>query len=84
MLETQKFKNKSLYFASLGCSKNLVDSQVMLGHLGLDGFTISSEPENAEVIIVNTCSFIEAENEEKKLIKNINAIELLKDRKSVV
>ena len=60
MLETQKFKNKSLYFASLGCSKNLVDSQVMLGHLGLDGFTISSEPENAEVIIVNTCSFVEA------------------------
>lgn len=55
-----KFADKSLYFTSLGCSKNLVDSQVMLGHLGLDGFKISQEPENAEVIIVNTCSFVEA------------------------
>jgi len=59
-IETLKFKDKSLYFTSLGCSKNLVDSQVMLGHLGLDGFKISETPENAEVIIVNTCSFIEA------------------------
>jgi ribosomal protein S12 methylthiotransferase len=60
MLETSKFTEKSLFFTSLGCSKNLVDSQVMLGHLGLDGFTVATEPENAEVIIVNTCSFIEA------------------------
>lgn len=54
------FSEKSLYFTSLGCSKNLVDSQVMLGHLGLDGFTVSQNPEDAEVIIVNTCSFVEA------------------------
>lgn len=59
-VQERSFQNKSLYFSSLGCSKNLVDSQVMLGHLGLDGFTITAEPENAEVIIVNTCSFIEA------------------------
>lgn len=56
----KKFQEKSLYFSSLGCSKNLVDSQVMLGHLGLDGFTITPDPALAEVIIVNTCSFIEA------------------------
>lgn len=54
------FTDKSIYFTSLGCSKNLVDSQVMLGHLGLGGFTISTDPTTAEVIIVNTCSFIEA------------------------
>jgi ribosomal protein S12 methylthiotransferase len=54
------FVDKSLYFTSLGCSKNLVDSEVMLGHLGLDGFKISQTPDEAEVIIVNTCSFIEA------------------------
>lgn len=59
-LETKKFESKSLYFTSLGCSKNLVDSQVMLGHLKLDGFTIANEPQDAEVIIVNTCSFVEA------------------------
>lgn len=59
-LEPKKFQEKSLYFTSLGCSKNLVDSQVMLGHLKLDGFTIAQTPEEAEVIIVNTCSFVEA------------------------
>lgn len=58
--DQHKFSDKSLYFTSLGCSKNLVDSQVMLGHLGLDGFSVASEPESAEVIIVNTCSFVEA------------------------
>jgi len=59
-----QFQNKSVYFSSLGCSKNLVDSQVMLGHLGLGGFQIAEEPEQAEVIIVNTCSFIEAAKKE--------------------
>lgn len=59
-LDIKKFQQKSLFFTSLGCSKNLVDSQVMLGHLKLDGFTIAESPEEAEVIIVNTCSFVEA------------------------
>lgn len=58
------FREKSLFFTSLGCSKNLVDSQVMLGYLGLDGFQIATEPEDAEVIIVNTCSFVEAAKKE--------------------
>lgn len=53
-----------VYFVSLGCPKNLVDSQVMLGLLKNDRYTIAEEPENAEVIIVNTCSFIEASKEE--------------------
>ncbi|HXH75562.1 MAG TPA: 30S ribosomal protein S12 methylthiotransferase RimO [Bacteriovoracaceae bacterium] len=60
IIESKKFQEKSLFFTSLGCSKNLVDSQVMLGHLKLDGFTIATSPEDAEVIIVNTCSFVEA------------------------
>lgn len=59
-----KFADKTIYFTSLGCSKNLVDSQVMLGYLGLDGFTVVPEPTDAEVIIVNTCSFIEASKTE--------------------
>lgn len=58
------FVDKSFYFTSLGCSKNLVDSQVMLGYMGLDGFKITQAPEEAEVIIVNTCSFIEASKKE--------------------
>ncbi len=44
---------------SLGCNKNLVDSEVMAGYLKRGGFEISQKPENADVIIVNTCGFIE-------------------------
>ena len=54
----------SVYFVSLGCPKNLVDSQVMLGLLEKDRYKISGSPEDAEVIIVNTCSFIQASKEE--------------------
>lgn len=59
-----RFVEKSIYFTSLGCSKNLVDSEVMLGYLGLDGFSVTQDPADAEVIIVNTCSFIEASKKE--------------------
>ncbi|MBT6324505.1 MAG: radical SAM protein, partial [Bdellovibrionales bacterium] len=61
MLEASK---KNIYFTSLGCEKNLVDSQVMLGYLGLGGFKVTDSPSSAEVIIVNTCSFIEAAKQE--------------------
>lgn len=62
--EDKAFNQRTVYFTSLGCSKNLVDSQVMLGYMGLDGFTVSPDPSDAEVIIVNTCSFIEASKKE--------------------
>jgi len=55
---------KLVYFTSLGCSKNLVDSQVMLGYMGLGGYQVTDEPQNADAIIVNTCSFIEASKKE--------------------
>lgn len=58
------FVNRTVYFTSLGCSKNLVDAQVMLGHMGLNGFEVVTEPNLAEVIVVNTCSFIEAAKKE--------------------
>jgi len=54
----------SVYFVSLGCPKNLVDSQVMLGMLEKERYSIAPEAKNAEVIIVNTCSFIQASKEE--------------------
>jgi ribosomal protein S12 methylthiotransferase len=73
---TLKDGTKSLFFTSLGCSKNLVDSQVMLGHLKLDGFSISPNAQDADVIIVNTCSFVEAAKEE-----SINTILDLADNK---
>jgi ribosomal protein S12 methylthiotransferase len=60
----KKFVDRTVYFTSLGCSKNLVDAQVMLGHMGLNGFQVVMEPNEAEVIVVNTCSFIEAAKKE--------------------
>lgn len=51
-------------FISLGCPKNLVDSEVMLGHLKLKGYTITNAIEEAEVIVVNTCGFIESAKQE--------------------
>ena len=55
---------KQVFFTSLGCSKNLVDSQVMLGHFGLAGFSFTEDPAVAHVIVINTCSFIQAAKEE--------------------
>jgi len=48
-----------LNFVSLGCARNLVDSEIMLGRLREKGWAITDDPADAEVIIVNTCSFIE-------------------------
>ncbi len=63
-LSKTQFNERTVYFTSLGCSKNLVDSQVMLGYMGLDGFSVATDPSESEVIIVNTCSFIEASKKE--------------------
>jgi ribosomal protein S12 methylthiotransferase len=49
---------------SLGCAKNLVDSEIMVGHLLKAGMTVIPEAEKADVVIVNTCSFIEASKSE--------------------
>lgn len=51
-------------FISLGCPKNLVDSEVMIGLLKKKGHTITADPQNAEILVVNTCSFIEASKRE--------------------
>lgn len=49
-----------LYFETLGCSRNQVDSEVMLGKLLAAGHTRTDDPARADVIVVNTCSFIES------------------------
>ena len=56
-------------FISLGCSKNLVDTEVMLHNLHRAGFEITFEPEEAEIVIINTCGFIESAKRES--IENI-------------
>ena len=54
----------SVGFISLGCSKNLVDSQVMAGYLKAGQIALAQSPEVADIILVNTCAFIEAAREE--------------------
>jgi len=49
---------------SLGCPKNLVDAEVMLGHLPADRFTIVTDENAADIIVVNTCAFIREAQEE--------------------
>ena len=50
---------KSIGMVSLGCPKNLVDSEVMMGVLRRHGFQLTSDPEHADVVVVNTCGFID-------------------------
>ncbi|HEX8565137.1 MAG TPA: 30S ribosomal protein S12 methylthiotransferase RimO [Pyrinomonadaceae bacterium] len=52
--------NKKVGFVSLGCPKNLVDSEVMMGQLKQAGYEITHNAEEAETIVVNTCGFIES------------------------
>src|SRR3954467_7616933 len=49
---------------SLGCAKNLVDAEIMLGSLLKDGVEITNNAAEADVVIVNTCSFIDSAQEE--------------------
>jgi ribosomal protein S12 methylthiotransferase len=55
---------KKVGFISLGCPKNLVDSEVMMGHLDQKGWGITSRAEEADVLVVNTCAFIESAKRE--------------------
>jgi ribosomal protein S12 methylthiotransferase len=53
-----------VHLLTLGCPKNLADSELMLGALAQAGFEITLDPEDAQVLIVNTCAFIEAAKKE--------------------
>ena len=61
--------NYSVSFVSLGCDKNLVDSEHMLGLLNQGGFTLIGDENKADVVVVNTCCFIE--DAKKESIENI-------------
>jgi len=70
-------EKKRIYIETLGCSKNRVDSEIMLNTLESNGFEITIDPKIAEIIIVNTCAFLTAASEE-----SINRILDLSDCKS--
>ena len=74
----EELKTKIISAISLGCDKNRVDLEKMLGMLKEYGFTITDEVENADIVIVNTCAFIEPA--QKEAIMNIIYVEDLKKR----
>ncbi|MFN3695973.1 MAG: 30S ribosomal protein S12 methylthiotransferase RimO [Pseudobdellovibrio sp.] len=79
-MSTQKNNEttKKVHFISLGCPKNLVDSEIMAGTLMKDGFQVVSEAEDADTVIVNTCGFIE--DSKKESIQRILDMSALKEQ----
>src|SRR3954465_15658606 len=57
-------QKRTFSFVSLGCPKNLVDSERMLGKLAQDGHTLVPDADGADVVVVNTCGFIEPARQE--------------------
>ncbi|MBC7753739.1 MAG: 30S ribosomal protein S12 methylthiotransferase RimO [Moraxellaceae bacterium] len=68
---------KKVHFISLGCPKNLVDSEIMAGTLIKDGYQVVAEAEEADTVIVNTCGFIE--ESKKESIQRIFDMSALKE-----
>src|SRR5918995_5566374 len=69
-MASRKNSIHSVAFVSLGCPKNLVDSERMLGLLAQDGLSITPHAEMADAIVINTCGFLEASKDES--LKEIN------------
>ena len=57
-------EGRSVHFVSLGCPKNRTDSEAMLATMGQAGYTLTDSPDDADVVVVNTCTFIDAATEE--------------------
>lgn len=66
---------------SLGCARNLVDSEVLLGHAVEEGLQVVTDPEDADVVVVNTCGFIDSAKQES--IDTILAVARLKEEGSL-
>ena len=60
----RRVTGRTIHFVSLGCAKNRVDTEVMLGVSDLSGYSLVDDPKAAEVIVVNTCGFIESAKQE--------------------
>ncbi len=71
---------KQIYLLSLGCAKNLVDSEILIGGLKQSNFLITEIPEEADTIIINTCGFLDQAREES-VDSIIEAAELKKTGK---
>ena len=76
---------KKIALVSFGCAKNLVDSEVMLGYMEKAGYSFVTNPEEADILILNTCGFIEpAKKEARDAIKEAAAFKKKKKEKKVI
>jgi ribosomal protein S12 methylthiotransferase len=57
-------EKKKVGMVSLGCPKNLVDSEVMMGLLARQGYELTADSQAADVLVVNTCGFIDSARQE--------------------
>ncbi len=72
---TSHSTTRTFSFVSLGCPKNLVDSERMLGKLARDGYTLVPDADGADVVVINTCGFIEpARQESLSVIREMLAL----------
>jgi ribosomal protein S12 methylthiotransferase len=62
--KTKNQKPKTVFTVSLGCPKNLVDTEIMLGDLAARGWQVTDKPESASLLLVNTCAFIAPASQE--------------------
>lgn len=81
MSQKQIENNKKVHFISLGCPKNLVDSEIMAGTLMKDGYEVVNDAEGADTVVVNTCGFIE--DSKKESIQRILDMAALKEQGQV-
>jgi len=76
---------EKIFMVSLGCPKNLVDSENVLGMLGEKGYILTDSPEEADLIIVNTCAFLEAAvRESESAIARLAGMKAGRDKKLLV
>lgn len=73
--------SEKVHFISLGCPKNLVDSEIMAGTLLKEGYQVTGESDDADTVIVNTCGFIE--DSKKESIQRILEMSALKEEGKV-
>ena len=78
MKKGQDVKNPKISVITLGCSKNVVDSEVLLGQLKLNDATVVDDIEQADIAVINTCGFIEAAKQESidAIIEGIDGLVL--------
>lgn len=76
--DSAEIQKKKVHFVSLGCPKNLVDSEIMAGTLMKDGYEVTADAAGADTVIVNTCGFIDASKQES--IQKVLEMSELKDK----